>query len=139
MEIDPHLQAPNRTVSIRIDNVTIQTALTAICESIGCRWHTRGDVIVVAALTAHEAKRTGLDEKIDLRVNDAPLREIMQTMAMILGAELTFDEALASTKLTLDVGHQAVAATLDAACAQAGCKWKLTTAGPRPSLQVSAR
>ena len=118
--------------------MTILTALTAICESIGCRWHTRDDVIVVAALPAPEARRAALDVPIDLRVKDASLREVMQTIAMILGAELTFDEALAGAKLTLDVGHQAVAATLDAACVQAGCKWALATgSGPKPVLQVS--
>jgi type II secretory pathway component GspD/PulD (secretin) len=140
IEIDPRLKEATRRVSIRIDNVSIRTALNAICESIDCRWLAKDDVIVVTALTAHEPKhRALLDEPIDLRVQDAPLHEVMHTLATILGAELTFDEALAGVKLTLDVENHALAATLDAACAQAGCKWKLIPAGAKPSLQVTAK
>jgi hypothetical protein len=40
--------------------------------------------------------------------------------------------------LEVDLGNQSIAATLDAACAQAGCKWMLATgSGTKPVLQVS--
>jgi hypothetical protein len=63
----------------------------------------------------------------------------METMAMILGADLAFDDTLPKAKLTLDLDQETVAATLDAACAQAGCKWKLAAREPKPVLQVTAR
>jgi type II secretory pathway component GspD/PulD (secretin) len=138
IELDPRFKAA-RPISIRIDNVTVGTALTAICESLGCRWHIgRDGALVIGPMRAREPKARGLDAKIDLRVTGANLREIMETMATILGADLAFDEALARAKLSLDLGNQTIAATLDAACAQAGCKWALATgSGPKPVLQVS--
>ena len=137
VELDPRFQAA-RTISIRIDNVTLRTALTAICESLGCRWRTRDGAILVEPVRTGEPRVNLLDQKIDLRITGANLREVMETMSMILGADLVFDEALAKGKLSLDLGQETVAATLDAACAQAGCKWKLVTRDPKPVLQVTA-
>ena len=137
VELDPRFQAA-RTISIRIDNVTLRTALTAICESLGCRWHTRDGAIVVEPVRTGEPRVNVLDQKIDLKITGANLREVMETMSMILGADLVFDEALAKGKLSLDLGQETVAATLDAACAQAGCKWKLENRDPKPVLQITA-
>jgi type II secretory pathway component GspD/PulD (secretin) len=137
VELDPRFQSA-RTISIRIDNVTLRTALTAICESLGCRWRTRDGAIVVEPVRTGEPRVNVLDQKIDLRITGANLREVMETMSMILGAELVFDEALAKGRLSLDLGQETVAATLDAACAQAGCKWKLENRDPKPVLQITA-
>ncbi len=138
VDLDPRFEAA-RTISIRIDNVTLGTALTAICESLGCRWHVKDGAIVIGPARSGEPKVKVLDAKIDLRITGADLREVMETMAMILGADLAFDEALARGKLTLDLGQETVAATLDAACSQGGCRWKLVTGGPKPVLQVTPR
>jgi type II secretory pathway component GspD/PulD (secretin) len=138
IDLDPRFPTA-RTISIRIDNVTLRTALTAICESLGCRWHTRDGAIFVEPVPTGDPRVNVLDQKIDLRITGAQLHEVMETMAMILGADLAFDEGLAKGKLTLDMEQQTVAATLDAACAQAGCKWKLVPRDPKPVLQVAAR
>jgi len=138
VDLDPRFQTA-RTISIRIDNVTVGTALTAICESLGCRWHISKDgAIVVGPVRAREPKAGDLEAKIDLKVTGANLREVMDTMATILGADLAFDEALAKAKVSFELDNKSIAATLDAACAQAGCKWALATgSGPKPVLQVS--
>ncbi|HEY6323949.1 MAG TPA: hypothetical protein VJA16_20585 [Thermoanaerobaculia bacterium] len=138
VELDPRFQSA-RTISIRIDNVTVKTALTAICESLDCRWHMRDGAIVIGPVRPREVKAGDLDAKIDLRITGADLHGVMETMATILGADLAFDEALPKGKLTLDMGDRTIAATLDAACAQAGCKWKLVTRDPKPVLQITAR
>jgi len=139
VELDPQFQLARR-VSIRIDNVTIRTALTAICESIGCRWHLGEGAIVIGPIPpAAEPRPFDFKEKITLRVQGANLREVVETMATMIGAELYFDEALDAAKLTLDLDQQTVAGALDAACAQAGCTWKLVTGGPKPVLRVSVR
>jgi type II secretory pathway component GspD/PulD (secretin) len=139
VELDPQFQ-PARRVSIRIDNVTIRTALTAICESIGCRWHFGEGAVVIGPMPpATEPRPVDFKEKITLRVQGANLREVVETMATIMGAELHFDETLDAAKLTLDLDQQTVGEALEAACAQAGCKWKLVTGGPKPILRVTAR
>jgi type II secretory pathway component GspD/PulD (secretin) len=138
VELDPRFQTA-RKISIRIDNVTLRTALTAICESLGCRWRTKDGAIFVEPVRTGEPVANVLDQKIDLRITGANLREVMETMSMILGADLAFDETLAKGKLSLDIGQETVAATLDAACAQAGCKWKLENRDPKPMLQITAR
>jgi type II secretory pathway component GspD/PulD (secretin) len=137
VDLDPRFQTARR-ISIRIDNVTLRTALTAICESLGCRWRTRDGAIFVEPVRTGDRRVNVLDQKIDLRITGADLHGVMETMAEILGADLAFDEALPKGKLTLDMEQQTIAATLDAACAQAGCKWKLVNRDPKPVLQVTA-
>ena len=137
VDLDPRFQTARR-ISIRIDNVTLRTALTAICESLGCRWRTRDGAIFVEPVRTGDPTVNVLDAKIDLRITGAALHGVMETMAQILGAELAFDETLPKGKLTLDMEQQTVAATLDAACAQAGCKWKLVNRDPKPVLQITA-
>jgi len=138
VEIDPRFQSA-RKISIRIDNVTLRTALTAICESLGCRWRTRDGAIFVEPVRTGEPTANVLDQKIDLKITGADLHGVMDTIAMILGADLAFDEALPKGKLTLELEQETIAATLDAACAQAGCKWKLVSRDPKPVLQITAR
>ena len=137
VDLDPRFQTARR-ISIRIDNVTLRTALTAICESLGCRWRTRDGAIFVEPVRTGDPTVNVLDQKIDLKITGADLHEVMETMAQILRAELAFDETLPKRKLTLELEQETVAATLDAACAQAGCKWKLVTRDPKPVLQVTA-
>ena len=137
VELDPRFQSA-RKISIRIDNVTLRTALTAICESLGCRWRTRDGAIFVEPVRTGDRTVNALDAKIDLKITGADLHEVMDTIAQILGADLAFDEALSRGKLTLELEQETVAATLDAACAQAGCKWKLVTRDPKPMLQITA-
>lgn len=137
VELDPRFQSA-RKISIRIDNVTLRTALTAICESLGCRWRTRDGAIFVEPVRTGDATVNALDAKIDLKITGADLHGVMDTIAQILGADLAFDEALPRGKLTLELEQETVAAALDAACAQARCKWKLVTRDPKPVLQVTA-
>ena len=137
VDLDPRFQTA-RKISIRIDNVTLRTALTAICESLGCRWRTRDGAIVVEPVRTRDPMVNVLDQKIDLKITGADVHEVMETMAMIVGADLAFDEALPKGKLTLELDQETVAATLDAACAQAGCKWKLVSRDPKPLLQITA-
>ena len=137
VDLDPRFQTARR-ISIRIDNVTLRTALTAICESLGCRWRTRDGAIFVEPVRTGDPTVNALDAKIDLKITGADLHGVMETMAQILRAELAFDETLPKRKLTLELEQETVAATLDAACAQAGCKWKLVTRDPKPVLQVTA-
>jgi len=141
IDLDPQFQSAQK-ISIRLDNVTVATALNAICESIGCRWRLKDGAVAIGSVRARERrepKPSDLEAKIDLRVTDADLREVMQTMAQVLGAELVYDDALAKGKLSLDMGQQSVAAVLDAACAPSGCKWKFVTGGAKPELRVTAR
>ncbi|HEV3075262.1 MAG TPA: hypothetical protein VHB47_12645 [Thermoanaerobaculia bacterium] len=138
VDLDPRFQTA-RTISIRIDNVTLRTALTAICESLGCRWRTRDGAIFVEPVRTGDPSVSVLDAKIDLKITGADLHEVMVTMAQILGADLAFDEALPKAKLSLELEQETVAATLDAACAQAGCKWKLVNRDPKPMLQIGVR
>lgn len=138
VDLDPRFQTARR-ISIRIDNVTLRTALTAICESLGCRWRTKDGAIFVEQVRTHDPTVNVLDQKIDLRITGADLHGVMEITAEILGADLAFDEALPKGKLTLDMEQQTVAATLDAACAQAGCKWKLVNRDPKPMLQIGVR
>jgi hypothetical protein len=139
IDLEPQFQAA-RSISIRLDNVTVATALNAVCESIGCRWRLKDGAIVIGPMRARERResRAGdLEARIDLRVTDTDLHGVMQAMAQILGVELEYDDALAKAKISLDMGDQSIAAVLDAACAPSGCKWKLLT-GAKPVLQVAA-
>lgn len=133
VDIDPEIQRP---LSIQVEDVSIRTALNAVCESVSCNWHLEGGKVLKfrALPKASSAKSPSLDEPVDIKVTDADLRNFMGTVAQLLNGNLDMDPALKG-KITLDIENQGLRAVLDAACAQAKCRWKLAE-GTRPVLEV---
>jgi type II secretory pathway component GspD/PulD (secretin) len=141
-EIDPALAG--RTLSIQLERVRVRTALTAACDSVGCEWSFiegkpgKLSVRAAAAPAAKPAdkKKSGLDDRIDIRVKQAKIAEVLRTAGQILSVDVSLDPKVAG-EIDLDLTGVAVREVLTRICAQAGCRWSLVE-GAKPSLVVTS-
>lgn len=125
-------------VTIRLENVSVRTALTALTESLGCAWQVEAGRIVVrdGGTPPPETKvRVNLApnfaEPISLRLREARLIEVLQAATALLGVGLEVDDALQAGSLSIDVEALPVEAALDRICALEGCAWEY-----RPETRV---
>ena len=135
------------TVTLDVRNVSIETVLRAVCESIGCRWRMDKGTLVVdrdpAAVTQGQSDPLAQvsvsdvfqDKHVDIQWNDASVDAGIKALARILGAEPVVDRALMDKRISLNVSKASAAAALNAICQQAGCRWRLTD-GPKRLLRV---
>ncbi|HVT14953.1 MAG TPA: hypothetical protein VHQ90_02080 [Thermoanaerobaculia bacterium] len=135
----PGLDATQK-ISIRLDHVSARTVLGAACESIGCRWHVRDEMLVIEPLAAGARNRgvQQLDEPIDIRLSGANVREVLSAVAQMLGADLSLDESLAVRAISLELTGRGIREALDSACARLGCHWQLVAGEGRPLLRLQA-
>ena len=137
----------NRAVSIRLKEVKVGTALTAVCESIGARWERQGKRFVVrvdpesppvlAAPPAHAAASTDarLEEPLSLKLKEAAAHDVLKSFAKILSAELEMDERLSNIPITIELIEIPARQALDEICSAIRCWWDLT-AGEAPTLVI---
>ena len=128
----------NGAVTLDVRNVSVETVLRAVCESIGCRWRVESGALVVerdenAPMSkdtnplAHISVKDVFEEvPVDIRWNDAPLDAAVRVFARMLGAEPVIDETLMEKRISLSLTKRSVNSALNAVCEQAGCRWRLT-------------
>jgi hypothetical protein len=91
--VDPAVTEP---VDISVRNVSVKTALNAICESIGCQWTFSGNVLVVKPLTSfaigvvqHDVRGAAVDkDKASARA-----QVVLNALKQKLPADMTFENA----------------------------------------------
>lgn len=138
-------------VTLNVRNVTAETVLRAICESIGCRWRIdAGTLDVDHDAAAAGGAPGGADPYANVRVSDvhedlpvqihwnaAPAGVALKALAGMLGAELSLDRSLTEKRITLSLEKDTTRAALNAICEQAACRWRLAD-GPKRILRVAA-
>lgn len=137
------------TVTLDVRNVSVETVLRAVCESIGCRWRIdKGTLIVDRDASAVAQGQTDPFSQVsvrdvfeeipvDIRWNDAPVEGAIRALARMLSAEPAIDRVLVDTRISLSLNRGSARAALNAICEQAGCRWRLTD-GPKRVLRVIA-
>lgn len=158
LQLDPNLRA---LVTIEVQNVTAETALNAICESIGCRWRREGTRLIVEARTdvlttfterpKGEAYRRGggnlfnyglkgLDDELPFDVTWSPidLHTAFYMLARMMDADVDLAPALQSRKLAVSFKGESLRKAFDAVCAVAGCQWQLLEQ-PKRVVRVTER
>ncbi|MDO8836154.1 MAG: hypothetical protein Q7V01_11185 [Vicinamibacterales bacterium] len=152
---DPNLRA---LVTFQAENVTAHTVLTAICESVGCRWRLEGNRMIVEALkeeitilrTRAEQIRfsgtvgmslpsvRGLDDELPFDITWSPmdLHAAFFTLARIYEADVDLAPALKGRRVALSLKSATLRHALDAVCVVAGCRWELVNT-PRRTLRVT--
>ncbi len=155
VSVDPNLRA---LVTFQAENVTAQTVLSAICESVGCRWRLEGNRLIVEALkeeitilrdrTDHvrltgavgvsAPAARGLDDELPFDITWSPidLRAALTSLARLLGAEVALSPALEGRRIALTIKSASLRQALDAVCAVADCRWTLEDE-PRRALRVA--
>jgi hypothetical protein len=155
--VDPAVTEP---VDISVRNVSVKTALNAICESIGCQWTLSGNLLVVKPLTSfavgvvqhdvriasvHEDKASAraqvvlsaLKQKLPagMKFENAPLGEINKRLSEVLNLNVQLgckDPAVQT--LTMDFSNLTLQAALQAIGQQEvrpEAAWRVTI-GPLP-------
>jgi hypothetical protein len=79
-----------------------------------------------------------LDSPVDFKSEGAGLGNVIHAFAELLGADLVIGAGL-SGKVTLDRRNVPLHEALDAACAQAGCTWFLSSKHQKPELYIERR
>ena len=121
--IDPALDGE---LDIRLENVRVETVLNAACDSLGCVWSLENGVLRFeeAASVQEEAPPLGLDEAIDMALEDAPVRQVLESFASSLGVEAAIDEGIGGA-VTVHLENVPIRQALDQVCKMAGCRWEL--------------
>lgn len=116
-------------VTLELENVRVRTILTAICDSIGCRWDLQAGKLRITPLPEGERPRprvkpsaAALDAPIDLKVTDASVRDLLETVAQIMSAKAIVDSAVKG-QVSLELEDTPLRQLLDAVCLTAGCAW----------------
>jgi hypothetical protein len=107
LKLDPRVQRP---VTLRVQNVTARTALSALCESIGCRWQLADATLRVDAAEPPPPIPLGevLERKLrtplaDLVFTRVPFRDAVNAIARQSGIDLIVEEVDPKTPVTVDV------------------------------------
>jgi hypothetical protein len=139
LQLDANLDGP---VTIWVKNVTARTALNVVCESLGCTWRTEGNRLVVGGSDA-KATWVGVQTRVDAKKNtkvvtldlrshlakplpasmqfqDVPVSTILRALSEVTGLEITADEPIASTRVTLTASSRTVEDALKAVIDQGG-------------------
>ena len=158
ISLDPALRA---TVTLQVENVTAQTALNAICESIGCRWRQQGNRLVVEARTetvtimqatekGEQFSRRGgnlmnyavpgLDAELPFDITWSPVEvhTAFYMLARMLDAQVDVAPALNGRKLAVTIKAATMRQAFDAVCRVASCRWQLVEK-PKRVVRVTER
>jgi TonB family protein len=145
LQMDPRVAG---SVTLEVRNVTAETVIRAVCESVGCRWRLDKGVLVVDFDAAASAKTqadlyartrvSDVHEEIPAQIvwSDVPLEGAAKILARMLDADLSLDPSLSGKRASLDQNRGSAWAALGSLCQQAGCRWRMVEAPRRLLLLV---
>lgn len=138
-------------VTVRLQNVMLESAIDVVCESIGCRSElSLGEVPILRILPAlhhtndpvGEALRQSLESPISVSLKDAAAMDVLVTFSRILSAELEVQGGSSQT-VTLELQGVPARQALDALAAILKVNWDLqertVAERERRVLRISAR
>jgi type II secretory pathway component GspD/PulD (secretin) len=117
-------------VTVRLENVTLRTALTAICESAGCTWEVVGDgpgrlrfagVPLPPTPTPIDPGST----PVSLVFQRTPIAGVVDALARMAGLRLVADPPLSTEPLTLQLQEAHLDDVLDTLCKLQGLEWRI--------------
>jgi hypothetical protein len=121
-------QAVTAPVDILVRNVTAKTALTTMCESIGCRWSVSGSTLVVTPAleivvkaregTAIKKSKIAADPNVRVQKNAKSVERIRVVLSQQLPADMKFESApltVVSERLSTALGLQVTITNADPA------------------------
>ena len=133
LDIPADLQTP---VTLNVSNITVRTALSVLCETLGCSWSVDGGALRIrttstavklkAPVTRIPKKTPVLLEKLKRdtgpgrHFESTPVRDVLVALSKIAEMEITTDDPLASQVITVNVSSRAIGAALRETLKQAG-------------------
>ena len=159
VEVDPAVTAP---VDILVRNVTARTALTTMCESIGCQWTVAAGTLSIkparvpergtVSYAVRRQSSADVDRFLkllrqslpaDMKFTNAPLATVSERLSQALGIRVVLssdDPALQS--VTIDFSQTTLEAGLKKLSALASGQYRLTvrlgadSSGKEPSFSI---
>ena len=148
-------------VTIDFSNLTVKTALSAICESAGLEWTLvtiPERVLRVTCAPEPPAPPQGAEKFAEMKVKkdvqkgpggkttthvtlelkNANVEDVMKMAAQLTEAKLLLDTSLAGKTVTCSVKDQPLPVMLDTICGKIGAKWVLEPGTP-PVLKVTKK
>ncbi|MCX6539482.1 MAG: hypothetical protein NT151_11210 [Acidobacteria bacterium] len=148
-------------LTLQVENITAETALTAICESVGCRWRRDGARLVVetrtetfstlqATPTGEQFLRGGgnlfnagvrsVNDPLPFDVAWSPVdvQVAFVMLARMYDAQVEVAPALSDRKVALSVKGATLRQAFDAICRVAPCRWELVEQ-PKRLVRVTER
>ncbi len=128
-------------VSVTFHDVTLRTALTAVCESIECSWELSpdGTTLTVTSFasipSSEDLVLEYLDEPISIALEDADVIELLKTIGKLLSSKIVIADAI-SGKISIELKEVPVGEALTEICAQVGCQWTLSSHQGAALLQI---
>lgn len=134
VDLDPEVTG---RITLHLENVRVETALNAVCESAGCAWILGHGVLTVhLAAEDRAAAEIGLDERVDIDLADADVQETLQALGRILRVPVSVDPAL-DGRMDVQVQDVPIRQLLDQICKIEGCRWELS-GGADPVLRFTS-
>jgi hypothetical protein len=117
-----------RPVTITLTNVTLGTALNAVCENASCVWRLQGTVpqsLRQLSVTAVPNDRTpSLPAVVSFAVHDMPMIDAFRALAAALDVPLTVDLALPNQPRSVVFTNASTADVLNVMCGVNNCQWE---------------
>ena len=149
--IDPSL---SQNFSFRLNDVTVRTALDALCDSVSCRWRIEDNKLIVDAVprdpsrVAREEGNVAALEPLrrlvpqGTRFDNVPVSSALDSLARLTGDDVQFSvrELDANQSVTVDVGGRTVQQAIMKVVAAAGmkpgarCSIMITKPGQKPTI-----
>jgi len=139
------------TLTICLRDVTLRTALTAICESLRCRVYfvnvakLNRTLLLVKPGTEQPrplATATGprnLDEPLDLDLEEAALADVLRVVSHITGFEVDIPDPLRGCPVRMRNEATTIRKVLDVICSKCGCRWEESPSGRLVLTATDAR
>ncbi len=116
-------------VSIRLDEVSVRTVMTAVCESLGCAWDLAGTgddrrlrfAPAEPALRVQAKEVAALSQSIDMSLVDAPAETILASFASILESKLETECEGAQELVSIELKAVELRFAIDLVCSKIGC------------------
>jgi hypothetical protein len=114
-------QEVKQMVTVLLNNVTRQTALDAICESVNCRWRIESGRLIIGPLAKAEASvltsrlvplKSGLEKRLpfNMRFESVPVKAVLEDCFKLARVSycLFGESASETTLVTIDVSDRTV-------------------------------
>lgn len=125
-------------VTITLNNVSVRTALEAVCETAGCKWTVSdGTPAVLKVTRAPGERKLEIKSNLSVHLKTALFEQAFRTLASYLQVDIVIEGKLPVKSVTLSVKEGTTTTLLDALCKAASCTWRIEPENKR--LVISAK
>lgn len=135
-ERDP---AVDGELTITLSNVSVRTALTAACESLGCRWHLeigkKRRLVVEPEVAETRRAEPSLEPSVTVELAEVPAPDAFRALAKVHGMRVELDPAVEGA-ITASIRDRPLGEVLDRMCLQIHCRWTRVIDGGEEVLRI---